>query len=316
MKTIEEKQNREFLKLVEISKLYYERNFTQAQIAERMKISRPLVSKLLADARAKGIVRIEIESPIQSNDLLMDQLSINFNLKGGLTVPAGAGGERISHQVLISQAAQYITRLIPAMKYVGLGWGYTMGCLVDEMRPIKKEMNKDGHVCPIVGIAPNDIKWFQTNELTRIFANKTGYTPNYLHGPAFPMTMQNKNLFEDTQEYKDTLKLWKKMDAVIVGAGIYPSVPDQATAVRFGNILKEEKAVGMIATYYYDENGRFIESPDDIVIRIPMDALRRTKVILIVGSHERKINSVKGALMTGIVSHLVIDDETAKELLE
>ena len=312
----ETKKNHEILKLVEISKLYYERHFTQAQIAETMKISRPLVSKLLAEARTLGIVRIEIQSPIQSNALLMDQLSINYNLQGGLIVPTGSGGDRITQRVLISQAALYLERLIPSMESIGLGWGYTMGCLLDELKPIKNEKKKEGHVCPTVGSAPNDIKWFQPNELTRIFANKTGYTPHYLHAPAFPMTMKNKKLFEDTQEYIETSRLWNKMDAVIVGAGIYPSAPDQATAARFGNILKEKKAVGMIATYYYDGKGQFIESPDDIVIRIPLDVLRHTKIILIVGSGERRLNSVKGALMTGIITHLVLDEQTAKELVE
>ena len=138
MKT-EAKKTQDILKLVEISKLYYERHFTQAQIAKTMKISRPLVSKLLADARAAGIVRIEIQSPIQNNAILMDQLSINYKLQGGLIVPTGFCGEKITQRVLISQAALYLERLIPSMQFIGLGWGYTMGCLVDEFKPIKNE---------------------------------------------------------------------------------------------------------------------------------------------------------------------------------
>jgi deoxyribonucleoside regulator len=73
--------------------------------------------------------------------------------------------------------------------------------------------------------------------------------------------------------------------------------------------------VGMLATYYYDQKGNFIESPNDIVIRIPLEELRRTKVFMIVGSGERKLTSVQGALLTGIVSHLIIDDATATQLV-
>ena len=311
----EVKSNHEILKLIEISKLYYEKNYTQARIADVMEISRPLVSKLLAEAKALGIVKIEIKSPIQSNALLMKQLSRKYNLEGGMIVPTGTGDKNISQHVLISQGAQYIKQQISSLNYIGLGWGYTMGGLVDELEPLTNEYRKKGHVCPIVGSAPNDIKWYQSNELTRIFARKTGFLPHYIHAPAFPMTLESKKLFEDTQEYQEMLSLWHKMDAVIVGAGIYPSVPDQATAARFGTILKERGGVGMIATYYYDEQGHFIESPDDIVIRIPLETLERTKVILVVGSGERKISSVRGALMTGIVSQIVIDDQTANELI-
>ena len=310
------RESSEILKLVEISKLYYQGNFTQAEIAHKMKISRPAVSKLLSEARSRGIVHIEIKSPLETNALLLDQLSAIYTLQGGLIVPSDSANESVTQRVLVSQAALYIERLIPSMKRIGLGWGYTMGCLVDELKPVKTKKGFGGSVCPIIGSAPNDIKWFQPNELARIFARKTGYTPHYLHAPAFPMTVKNKRLFETTREYRNVSNFWSSLDAVIIGVGTYPSVPDQATAARFGDILKERKAVGMLATYYYDPKGNFIESPHDIVIRIPLEDLRRTKVILIVGSGERKLSSVQGALFTGIVTHLIIDDATASQLLQ
>ncbi len=37
----------DILKLVEISRLYYERNLTQAEIVMRMNVSRPAISKCL-----------------------------------------------------------------------------------------------------------------------------------------------------------------------------------------------------------------------------------------------------------------------------
>ena len=61
----------EILRLVEISRLYYEEGLTQAEIAGRLDISRPAVSKLLAEARIRGIVKIEIKSPLESNENLL-----------------------------------------------------------------------------------------------------------------------------------------------------------------------------------------------------------------------------------------------------
>ena len=43
---------------------------------------------------------------------------------------------------------------------------------------------------------------------------------------------------------------------------------------------------------------------------------RRRRNILMVGSGERKLSAVQGALLTGIVSHLIIDDATAAQLLQ
>jgi deoxyribonucleoside regulator len=306
----------DILKLVEISRLYYERNLTQAEIAKRMNISRPAVSKILSEARIRGIVRIEIKSPLMSDDSLLKQLCEGYNLKGGLVVPSGSSDGKLITQLIISQASLYFAKLLLDVNNIGIGWGDTMGRLVDGLNGISSGIQKTGHVCPVIGSAPNDIKWYQTNELARAFAEKTGFLPYYLHAPAFPVSLKNKKLFENTLEYQEISKLWHELDVVILGIGTYPSVPDQATAARFGNLLRDKKAVGMIATYYFDKEGHIIKSKDDIVIRIPLEALKRVAKIFVIGGGEKKINSIRGTLKTGLVTHLITDDRTAQALVK
>jgi DNA-binding transcriptional regulator LsrR (DeoR family) len=306
----------DILKLVEISRLYYERNLTQADIAKRMNISRPAVSKLLSEARIRGIVRIEIKSPLMSDDSLLKELSNAYNLKGGLIVPTGSADGKLITQLLIAQASLYFEKLLLDVSKVGLGWGDTMGRLVDGLKNISSGIKKPGYVCPVIGSAPNDIKWYQTNEIARVFTEKTGFSPYYLHAPAFPVSLKNKKLFEDTLEYQEILKLWHELDLVILGIGTYPSVPDQATAARFGDLLRKKKAVGMIATYYFDFDGNIIKSKDDIVIRIPLDDFNRAGKVFIIGGGEKKINSIRGTLKTGLATHLITDDRTAQALLQ
>ncbi len=306
----------DILRLVEISRLYYERNLTQAEIAKRMNISRPAVSKLLSEARIRGIVRIEIKSPLMSDASLLKELSEAYSLKGGLVVPSGSADENLITQLLISQASLYFEKLFLDVNKVGLGWGDTMGRLVDGLKNISPNKQKAGYVCPVIGSAPNDIKWYQTNELTRVFAEKTGFSSFYLPAPAFPVSLKNKKLFENTLEYQEISKLWKKLDIVIMGIGTYPSVPDQATAARFGDLLRDKKAVGMIATYYFDRDGNIIKSKDDIVIRIPLDDLSRVDKVFVIGGGEKKINSIRGTLKTGLGTHLITDDRTAQSLIE
>jgi deoxyribonucleoside regulator len=199
---------------------------------------------------------------------------------------------------------------------VGLGWGVTMGGLVDEMKNTSAFAHKSGFVCPVIGSAHNDIKWYQTNEIARVFAEKTGFKTCYLHAPAFPGSLKNKELFENTLEYHEISKLWRCLEVIILGVGTYPSVPDQATAARFGNLLRAKKAVGMIVAYYFDRDGNIIESKDDIAIRIPLEDLRRVDRVFVIGAGEKKINSIRGTLKTGLVTHLITDDKTAQKLLQ
>ena len=306
----------DILRLVEISRLYYERNLTQAEIAKRMNISRPAVSKFLSEARMRGIVTIEIKSPLMSDDPLLRELSDVYGLQGGMIVPSGSADDKLITTLLISQAALYFEKLLAGAKKIGLGWGDTTGRLVDELKTQTVTDLTDCFVCPVIGSAPNDIKWYQTNELARAFAEKTGFTPHYLHAPAFPVSLKNKKLFEDTIEYKEISKYWQCLDVVLLGIGTYPSVPDQATAARFGNLLREKKAVGMLATYYFDGEGNLIQSKDDIVIRISVDDLHRAGKVIVIAGGAKKINAIRGTLKTGIVTHVITDDNTAQSLIE
>jgi DNA-binding transcriptional regulator LsrR (DeoR family) len=202
------------------------------------------------------------------------------------------------------------------MKNVGLGWGYSMGGLIDALNPQAPKENIDRAVCPIIGSAANAIRWYQTNELTRIFAEKTGFKPYFLHAPAFPLSGDNKKHFENTFEFQEISNLWTELDTVILSIGTYPSVPDQATAARFGNKLRERKAVGMITAYYFDIEGNIIESENDIVIRLPLEILRKVKRVIAISGGEKKVSSTRGALMTGIVTHLITDEITARKIIK
>ena len=48
-------------RMVNVARLYYEQNMTQNEIAKELGISRPLVSILLTEARACGVVTITIK---------------------------------------------------------------------------------------------------------------------------------------------------------------------------------------------------------------------------------------------------------------
>ena len=303
-------------RLVEISKLYYENHLTQSEIASKLNISRPTVSKLIAEAREKGIVKIEIKSPLEGNSSLLEQLIGTFKLQGGLIVPTSSNDENLNVKLTLSQGAVYLEGLLDTMKNVGLGWGYSMGGLIDALNPQALKENIDRAVCPIIGSAANAIRWYQTNELTRIFAEKTGFKPYFLHAPAFPLSGDNKKHFENTFEFQEISNLWTELDTVILSIGTYPSVPDQATAARFGNKLRERKAVGMITAYYFDIEGNIIESENDIVIRLPLEILRKVKRVIAISGGDKKISSTHGALMTGMVTHLITDEITAQRIMK
>ena len=137
----------EILRLVEISRFYYEEGLTQAEIAKKLDISRPAVSKLLSEARIRGIVKIEIKSPLESNENLLQALSRRFDLDGGLIVQTGSAEASLNRRLFVSQAADYVGKQIQESTRIGLGWGVETGSILDELQPMPQNGQCDGSVC-------------------------------------------------------------------------------------------------------------------------------------------------------------------------
>ncbi|MGG3325939.1 MarR family transcriptional regulator, partial [Bacillus velezensis] len=55
---------------IEAAKLYYQSDYSQQQIAERLNLSRPTVSRLLQYAKEKGYVQIRVMDPFEDLDEL------------------------------------------------------------------------------------------------------------------------------------------------------------------------------------------------------------------------------------------------------
>ena len=72
--------------LVRVAELYYQQNLSQNEVAKIIGVSRPLVSRLLIEARNTGIVEIKIHTKIKKNGDLSLKLRNTFNLKEAIVV--------------------------------------------------------------------------------------------------------------------------------------------------------------------------------------------------------------------------------------
>ena len=89
--------DKELAALVQVARLYYEDGLTQAQVAAKIGVSRPQVSKMLAHAREAGIVHIEIRPPAAGDAELLKLLGQRFGIKGGIVLPNAPRDELLRH---------------------------------------------------------------------------------------------------------------------------------------------------------------------------------------------------------------------------
>ncbi|MFB3926190.1 MAG: sugar-binding transcriptional regulator [Syntrophales bacterium] len=304
------------LTLVEVAKMYYEQELTQADIAAALGVSRPLISNMLHRAKEIGIVNIEIRSPLQSDKELFSRLKKRYGLVDGLIIPANPHNLDFSLKNVLSQAALFVDKRLANSQKIGLGWGGTVAKLVSVLDVTQSKTGSQKVVCPLIGSMTSPASDWHPNELARRLTERIGGETVWLHAPAFPGTNENYKNFLATEEFQHIFKCWQKLDAAIVEIETYPSVPDQATAMRFGGALLEKQAVGGLLSYFYDISGNIIDGENDYVIRIPLEFLRKIKKIFLICSGNTKAQALLGALKMGLVTHLITDDIVASTILE
>ena len=135
--------------LVNVARLYYEQGLTQDQVARRIGVSRPLVSKMLARAREAGIVHIEIRAADEGDAALLTALQAKYALAGGLVLPQQTAAEQF-----VQAAAAYLAGELLYERSIGLGWGYLLGESVALLAQqcVRRQL---GAVLPLIGRAHN-----------------------------------------------------------------------------------------------------------------------------------------------------------------
>lgn len=302
-------------RIIETARMYYLDNMTQNEIAKNLNISRPLVSKILSDAKELGIVTIQIKSPFNDKESVMKKMQEIYNLQGGLIVEQ-LSTTALTDQNIFKETIGFLQKNLSDVKVLGLGWGNMIGPFIDKIESEEKFLSLKGKVVPLIGNTNMSAREYHPNDLIRVFGEKTNLTPAYLFAPAFLTTEQEKEIFMNIENYKEISKMWEKIDTAFIGINSHPSVPDLATALRFGNALNEKKAVGKILSYYFDKDGNIIEGENDFSIQISWENLKKIKKVIGIASSKTNKKAIIGALKTGIFTHIILSEKSAEEIIE
>ncbi len=309
MDTNLEKQKR----LAYVARRYYLEDQKQRDIARELGVSRPLVSRMLSEARELGIVEITIHEPGARAAGLLEQLRLRGSIRGGVLVEEGADNDATNR--LLSQGAVELLRQL-GVRRLGVGWGYLIGQLVTWLEENPQPGSTVTDICPLVGNASIPARNYQSNENVRLMARQMGATPHFLYLPALPDSLEEKQVLSSTEVYRRICQQWEEMDAALVNIGDYPSSPDFASLVRYGGLLQQEHACGRMLIYYFNEEGYVIQSEKDFAIQIPIDILKRCPNIIGVCSANTSAKALRGALRSGFLTHVVARMDLVRALLE
>ncbi|NLJ40466.1 MAG: sugar-binding transcriptional regulator [Clostridiales bacterium] len=314
--------------MVKVAQMYYESGMKQEEIAKTLQISRSLISMILTEAKDAGIVEIRVRNPLHNNEVLAREFQERFKLKECLILQTAIQDSNNLRKLAAQRAVNVFKQEIEkqlgmgvASQYnIGIAWGRTCYEFVSAYKSDRPFPNVN--IVPLIGGSNQNASYFQLNEIVRQFAKKIKGTPYFIHAPGITSSAEEKLLFIQSQSMQPILERWMNMDMVISGIGTLPDLnnSDRETYMGEFEIYKQyEKkgAIGDICARYFDINGEFIEdSVHDKILGISIDDLKKTNKIFCVASGSEKANSILGALRTGIIDILVIDESTANMVLK
>ena len=302
-------------RMVTVARMYYEQDMTQNEIAKALGISRPLVSILLTEAKARGIVTFQIHDAADSRQLMLNRLSQKFPDIHFQIFPDEADPDATDN-MLAKNAFRFCFQQLKSGKNVGIGWGSMLSRVADVMEgaSVSQEHSRK-NLFPLVGGIRTSYRGYHTNEIVRMIGEKTGMDVHYLYFPAFFDETADLEYIKGMEDFQFINQLWSAMDMALISISNYPSYPDVGIKYRFGNDLMKKNAVGRLLAYYYDIHGNLIDPWINGAMQPDARQLRSCGQVVAVCSTQLRPECVMGALYTNVIKTVLISESLAEKVI-
>lgn len=302
---------------VRVAELYYDEDKTQDEIGSLLRITRWKVGRLLAQARERGIVRIEIVHPRARRLAVERRLRERFGLADAIVVPQPTEPGELAARVA-QAAADYLTALRPVPRVLGVSWGRTLSDVADRLEP--GWANGVTVVQINGGVSLNKRPGSAANTAVTI-AHKAHGHATLLPSPAILERVETRQAIEADRTVAGVLELASEASAYLFSAGV---ADESSVLVDSGYItpfdvaeLVRKGAVGDVVGRYIDANGNTVDPGlDERTVGVSLDRLRAAQTAIFVVGGEAKHAVARAVVTSGLCSVMVTDEGTALALLE
>jgi DNA-binding transcriptional regulator LsrR (DeoR family) len=305
--------------LSEIAELYYIEGLSQEEIAKRVSLSRPSISRLLIKARELGVVKIKIEHPIPTDSNIESELIQYFSLQAAHVLDMAVTKELKSLPTYGRLGANVLINALADGMILGVTWGTTIHAIVSEMSPTRFPNIK---IVQLVGGVGAPYHSIDGPEQVRQIGELLGAQHYYLNAPIMVDTPEVAQALRNDHSIKEVLDLGKNSNIALIGIGSI--VPEISTHFHSGYLsydnlrqLEKQGIVGSLSSYYYDIDGNHQSVPwcDECLICITWEEILNIPTVIGVGYGLGKAPAIVGALRTKAIDILVTDRPAAEEVL-
>ncbi len=304
--------------LTRVAALYYEHDYSQQQIADKLNISRSNISRMLKEAKEKGLVVIRILHRIPHSTVLEQALTERFGLKRALVVdlPGKLYEEQLAGAGQL--AAWHLEEILQPQSVIAISWGNGVASAVSAIGPLS-HLRVD--VVQMIGSLGNIASVIDGPELARRLSLKLGGSYHYLHAPLFLTNSVTRDGLMEQSTIVETLQLAREAQVALVGVGT--TAPGASSFLRAGHLTEaqvgELRAQGIVAEtagWHLDVQGNADYDINRRVLALPLPDLKRIPDIVAVACGAAKTASILGVLRGGYANVLATDAATAQGVLE
>jgi len=312
-----EKQRRQTALIVQAARLYYQHAYSQQQIAGKLGISRPGVSRLLQQARDRGIVRIEIIDPADHGSALEEALKNKFSLRRAIVVPNDNNSSTVIKQRLGQACNALLNELLQPGMILGISWGTTM---LQVARHVQPRPLRDSIVVQLNGGVSRAQYNTHASEVAQRLGELFGGIPYLLPLPAIVDNAGMKEAILNDKNIRRTFELARQASIAVftIGSFGYDSLLVRSDYFDKSEVdaLLQQGAVADICSRIIDHDGR-ICSPelDARTIGIQLAELRDKEYAIAVAGGREKLAAIRAALNGHYCNVLVTDEWVAERLL-
>ncbi|MFW5748214.1 MAG: sugar-binding transcriptional regulator [Chloroflexota bacterium] len=305
--------------LADVATLYYRNNLTQAEIAEKLGVSRPSVSRLLREARDLGVVQITINAPVRRSRSLGERLKAASPVSEVHVITAGSRGYSQVVEALGVVAAQVLQRKLQDHMVLGISWNTGVYQVV---RALQHARRMDVTVVQLTGSANNVNPLLDGPDLARWLADTLGGRYMYLPAPMVVPSAEVREALMQDRTIKHRLSMARGADLALLGIGSV--IPPLCSMLQTGYITEEDLneisalgGVGDILGTFYDQDGQPLDIPlRNRVVGLQLHELHDIGCVIGVAGGGEKAKAIAGALRGGYIDCLVTDDKAAQAIID
>ena len=301
--------------IARVAHQYYVLGLTQADIAKRLGITRFKAHRMLAQARERGMVRVQLNVSSASRLALEDRLAERFDLDAVYVCPSDTTAGFPLSSVIGHYAASIVAPLIVDGMTIAVSWGATLRALATALEPVAAQHLS---VVPLLGSLATR-STIDRYEACSVLAQRLNAECFYLPGPILCDSPETKAAIDAQPVIRETMARAREAGMALLSIGgttmssLFESgvlsAEDRDAAVSAG-------AIGNLLGRFIDASGRQIDHPlNRLSLGVGPEEIHAIPVRILCAGGPNKLTAIAGSLRRSVATMLVTDEATAASLL-